>query len=71
MGCEVLAVDAEGYDTKILRSLIAYCRKHPEQWPELIPFETMGHCDRHEEACAEQKSFGPISAGGVHSGINI
>jgi len=48
VGCEALVVDAEGYDSKILRSLLSYCRNHPEHWPELIQFETMGHCDRHE-----------------------
>merc|ERR1712166_1509352 len=54
VGCEVLVVDAEGCDTKILRSLIAFCRENPEHWPELIQFETMGHCDRQEKLGAEK-----------------
>ncbi len=47
-GCEVLLVDAEGYDAQILRSLIKYCQCDNEAWPHLIQFETMGHCDQLE-----------------------
>lgn len=53
-GTEVLLVDAEGCDTKILRSLLSHCRENPEHWPEMIQFETMGHCDRREGLGAEK-----------------
>ena len=54
-GCEVVIIDAEGYDTKILQSLLRYCREHQGAWPELIQFETMGHCDRLEFLGAEKE----------------
>ena len=40
--CEVLVIDTEGSDTKILRSLIRHCRRHPNSWPYVIQFETTG-----------------------------
>ena len=52
-GCEVLCIDTEGYDVKILRSLISHCSKNTDEWPYLIQFETMGHCDRLENRQAE------------------
>ena len=51
--CEILLVDAEGYDTQILRSVVAHCRQNPNSWPGLIQFETMGHCDELEGYGAE------------------
>jgi len=44
-GVEVLLIDAEGYDCKILQSMIDHCSLPGNQhaWPELIQFETMGH----------------------------
>lgn len=54
VGCEVVLVDAEGCDTKILRSLISYCHQHPGHWPDMIQFETMGHCDRQEGVGTEK-----------------
>ena len=55
VGCEFLLVDAEGWDAKILRSMISYCSQehHNKHWPDLIVFETMGHCDRLEGCGAE------------------
>lgn len=53
-GCQVLLIDAEGYDTSILRSLVEHCRKVPAAWPGLIQFETMGHCDKREQCDAER-----------------
>lgn len=48
-GCEVLMIDAEGYDTQILRSMVAHCRSEAEEardaWPHVVQFESMGHCD--------------------------
>jgi len=38
--------DRAGYDAQILRSIIDYCHHCPDAWPELIQFETMGHCDK-------------------------
>merc|ERR1712048_1150337 len=54
-GCELLVIDTEGYDTKILRSMIAHCREHTNDWPDVIQFETMGHCDRHEGLGSEKQ----------------
>ena len=58
-GCEVLLVDAEGSDTKILRSMIAHCeaeeRRGANAWPDVVQFETMGHCDQREGVDAEAK----------------
>ena len=51
--CEVLLIDAEGYDAKILRSVVKHCRSHPGSWPDLIQFETMGHADSIEGKGAE------------------
>lgn len=44
-GVEVLLIDAEGYDCKILQSMIEHCSlpENQQAWPELIQFETMGH----------------------------
>ena len=51
--CEVLLIDAEGYDAKILRSVVKHCRSHPGSWPDLIQFESMGHADSIEGKGAE------------------
>ena len=51
--CEVLVIDTEGSDTNILRSLIRHCRRHPNSWPYVIQFETMGHCDVKDGKDAE------------------
>jgi len=57
-GCELLLVDAEGHDTKILRSMIEYCREEEAGdaavWPDVIAFESAGHCDRVEGSGAER-----------------
>ena len=49
-GCELLILDTEGHDAKILRSMIDHCRdaKIVEAWPDVIQFETQGHCDAVE-----------------------
>ena len=56
-GCEVLLIDAEGYDCQILRSMVNHCKKEDqcgrEAWPNVVQFETMGHCDRREGDDAE------------------
>ena len=56
-GCEVLVVDAEGHDAKILRSMIRHCREHEASgktaWPDVIVFESAGHCDEKEGFQAE------------------
>ena len=45
-GCDVLIVDTEGYDVKILRSMIEHCKKETgDVWPYVIQFETQGHAD--------------------------
>lgn len=52
-GTEVLMIDAEGHDASILRSVIAHCQQDPSAWPQVIQFETMGHCDAAEGHGAE------------------
>ena len=52
-GCEVLLVDAEGHDASILRSMLAYCKNKPQELPELIQFESRGHCDSFEKRGTE------------------
>jgi hypothetical protein len=61
-GVELLIIDAEGYDTMILRSVIDHCRTQEAdgswEWPDVIVYETLGHCDRKvgmgtEAACME------------------
>ena len=47
-GCELLVIDTEGHDCRILRSVIEHCKLSPAEWPQLIQFETMGHCDELE-----------------------
>jgi len=63
-GCEVLVVDTEGYDAQILRSLIEHCRWYQNDWPRLIQFETMGHCDILEGHGAEWQVIGSLEAEG-------
>ena len=52
-GCELLVVDTEGYDVRILRSLVAHCLQCEQDlqedcWPYVIQFETQGHSGRVE-----------------------
>ena len=54
-GCEVLVIDTEGSDAEILRSMIEYCQRTPSAWPDLIQFETMGHCDEKEGRGTERR----------------
>ena len=45
-GTELLIIDAEGYDCRILLSMIEYCSNKAEiTWPSIIQFETQGWCD--------------------------
>jgi len=44
---------AEGFDTRILASVLEHCRAHEEAWPEVIQFETMGHSDNLEGRSVE------------------
>jgi len=52
-GCEVLLVDAEGHDASILRSMLKHCKHRQKELPDLIQFETRGHCDSCEGHEAE------------------
>ena len=53
-GTEVLLIDAEGSDASILRSMLEYClNRPPEEMPDLIQFESRGHCDRLEHGEVE------------------
>ena len=46
-GTEVLMIDAEGHDCKILKSMIDHCTREENVncWPTIISVETMGHCN--------------------------
>ena len=63
-GCEVLAVDAEGFDASILRSMLKHCRENPGELPELIQFETRGHCDSYEKRNSEWEIIKSLQAAG-------
>ena len=56
-GVDLLVVDAEGYDTMILRSVVKYCRAQETEgsleWPDVICFETQGHCDTKDGSGSE------------------
>ena len=54
-GCEVLLIDCEGYDTRILRSMIEHCKVQDDDdaWPDIIQFESAGHCDKRDGPGAE------------------
>jgi len=56
-GCEVLLVDAEGHDAKILRSMMDHCRLQEAAgrmaWPDIIVFESAGICDHYEGSDVE------------------
>ena len=56
-GCELLIVDAEGHDTAVLCSMLAHCKERLRnglyEWPNVIQFETMGHCNKKEVFGAE------------------
>ena len=55
-GTEVLIIDTEGQDCQILLSMIDTCSQHddPESaWPDVIQFESMGHCDEVDGGGAE------------------
>eukprot|EP00927_Polykrikos_kofoidii_P012443 TRINITY_DN15360_c0_g1_i5.p1 TRINITY_DN15360_c0_g1~~TRINITY_DN15360_c0_g1_i5.p1 ORF type:complete len:393 (-),score=66.68 TRINITY_DN15360_c0_g1_i5:68-1198(-) len=54
-GCELLIIDAEGYDAEILRSLHDHCQENEAAWPDLIVFEAAGHCDKREGRKAEEQ----------------
>mgnify|MGYP002803597146 FL=1 len=45
VGCEVLLIDAEGFDVEILRSLAEYCADRVEELPWVIQFESNGLCN--------------------------
>ena len=53
-GCEVLAIDAEGADCAILRSMLHCCRNKEAFWPWVIRFETQQHADFKESTPAEE-----------------
>ena len=67
-GCEVLLIDAEGYDTEILRSMAAHCEQQAkegrEAWPDVVQFETMGHCDLREGTGAEAQIVKQLEVSG-------
>eukprot|EP00931_Biecheleriopsis_adriatica_P043712 TRINITY_DN24978_c0_g1_i2.p1 TRINITY_DN24978_c0_g1~~TRINITY_DN24978_c0_g1_i2.p1 ORF type:complete len:347 (-),score=55.70 TRINITY_DN24978_c0_g1_i2:61-1071(-) len=63
-GCQVLLVDAEGHDASILRSMLEHCRGRPHELPELIQFETRGHCDSCEGGNSEWEIIESLEAAG-------
>lgn len=56
-GTELLMIDTEGHDTKIIRSMIEHCLEQDARgkcsWPDVIAFETCGICDKTEGSGAE------------------
>ena len=52
-----LIVDAEGHDTAVLCSMLAHCKERLRnglyELPNVIQFETMGHCNKKEGFGAE------------------
>ena len=63
-GCQVLLLDTEGYDVRILRSMLKHCQAFPTELPELIQFETRGHCDYFEGANSEENIIVSLEAVG-------
>ena len=64
-GCELLVIDAEGHDAAILRSMIKHCKEEEgasdrNAWPDVICFESAGHCDRKEGAATEETIVGKL-----------
>merc|ERR1712039_542484 len=49
-GTELLVIDTEGHDMKIIRSMIQYCTSMDDDavWPDVIAMETCGICDQTE-----------------------
>ena len=69
-GCRLLIIDAEGFDTRVLRGLIAYCKARKElhdwasYWPDVIQFETQGHCNEDAGAPSEDEALGLLQKEG-------
>ena len=63
-GCQVLMIDAEGWDAQILRSVIDYCQRKPNAWPDVIQFETMGHCDKLQGPGTERRTVRQLESNG-------
>eukprot|EP00416_Gambierdiscus_australes_P036649 CAMPEP_0171105732 /NCGR_PEP_ID=MMETSP0766_2-20121228/63315_1 /TAXON_ID=439317 /ORGANISM="Gambierdiscus australes, Strain CAWD 149" /LENGTH=321 /DNA_ID=CAMNT_0011566663 /DNA_START=11 /DNA_END=973 /DNA_ORIENTATION=- len=72
-GVEVLLVDAEGCDCRILQSMIDHCTQwdNIKAWPDVIQFETMGHSNwmadsssrnMEAETCRALESHGYVVA---------
>merc|ERR1712217_985405 len=60
-GTELLMIDTEGHDTKIVRSMIDHCLEQETygrcSWPDVIAFETCGICDKTEGVGAESAAI--------------
>lgn len=69
VGCELLIVDTEGHDAKVLRSMMSHCQEaqtvHGRKvWPDVIQFETMSHCDKVEGTGAEWAAIQALERNG-------
>ena len=64
VGCEVLMIDAEGHDTRILKSLLRHCEEDARAWPQVIQFETMGHCNQLKDHPCEREMIRLLKAAG-------
>ena len=64
VGCEVLMIDAEGHHERILKSLLQHCEEDPRAWPQVIQFETMGHCDQLKDHSCEREMTRLLKAAG-------
>ena len=56
-GCEVLVIDAEGWDCAIIRSMIEACEEKKTRWPHLIHFEACGHANKKEYSNVEEDTI--------------
>ncbi len=59
-GTEILMIDAEGHDCRILQSMIEHCiaeeNRHVHAWPDVIQFETMGHSNKVDDPAEHSTS---------------
>lgn len=64
-GVEVLLIDAEGFDVRIIESMLDHCRKAGiDSWPDIIQFESMGHCDKIDGRGSEEAVLQSLEGAG-------
>ena len=64
-GCEVLAIDAEGTDCAIIRSMLECCKNGHASWPWVIRFETRRLGDfKEKNVCSEEQVIESLQEAG-------